>query len=291
VDDSLTWDFVPWLKSITKLPVIIKGLLAAEDVQIALDAGVDGIAVSNHGGRQLDFAPSALEVLPAIVKAVNKRVPVFMDGGIRRGTDVLKALALGADCVLLGRPVLYGLALAGQEGVERVIGLLKSELELGMALAGCPSLAHIGPELILPPQPHPHTLLLDNPSSHPNEPIHRGITRAATTCECTEQDALGCWQQPASEENHCRQAGGDCWQRRSGASAMDALQGEVGSTGSAAVQMLGPHQACKAQSCSASRSHCCQHDADYCSSTMDPRAACTPLAVPVQPTSRPAAKL
>eukprot|EP00775_Hariotina_reticulata_P007936 gene7936-8132_t len=119
VDDSLTWDFIPWLRTVTKLPIYIKGVLAPADARLALQYGADGIIVSNHGGRQLDYSPAALDVLPAIVAAVNGRVPVMMDGGIRRGTDVLKALALGASAVLLGRPVLYGLAVGGPTGVTQ----------------------------------------------------------------------------------------------------------------------------------------------------------------------------
>lgn len=110
------------------------------------------LQVSNHGGRQLDYAPAAIDMLPAIAAVVRKRVPLLVDGGVRRGTDVLKALALGADAVLLGRPVLYGLALGGQRGVERVLGILRSELELAMALAGCPTLKDINSRLVLMPQ-------------------------------------------------------------------------------------------------------------------------------------------
>ncbi|GLC35734.1 hypothetical protein PLESTB_000488900 [Pleodorina starrii] len=151
VDDSLTWEFIPWLRSITKLPIIVKGLLAPDDAELAVRYGVDGIVVSNHGGRQLDYAPSGLEMLPAVVAAVRGRVPVLVDGGVRRGTDVIKALALGASAVLLGRPVLYGLAVGGQAGVERVLQLLRNEIELSMALAGCATLRDIGPHLLLPP--------------------------------------------------------------------------------------------------------------------------------------------
>ncbi|EFJ52009.1 hypothetical protein VOLCADRAFT_56216 [Volvox carteri f. nagariensis] len=155
IDDSLTWDFIPWLRSITKLPIIAKGLLSPDDAELAVQYGVDGIVVSNHGGRQLDFAPSGLEMLPAVVAAVRGRVPVLVDGGIRRGTDVIKAsmeaLALGASAVLLGRPVLYGLAVGRQAGVERVLQLLRKEIELSMALTGCACLRDIGPQLLLPP--------------------------------------------------------------------------------------------------------------------------------------------
>ncbi|MEW5303511.1 MAG: hypothetical protein WDW36_006196 [Sanguina aurantia] len=150
VDDSLSWDFIPWLKSVTSLPIILKGLLHPEDALLALHHKVDAIVVSNHGGRQLDCAPSALEMLPFIVEAVRGRIPVIMDGGIRRGTDIIKALALGARCVLLGRPLLYALSLGGQAGVRSALQLLRSELELSMALAGCRSLASITPALLRP---------------------------------------------------------------------------------------------------------------------------------------------
>ena len=150
VDDSLTWDFIPWIRSITRLPVVVKGLLSPEDAETALGFGVDGIVVSNHGGRQLDGAPTALEALPEIVRAVRGRVPVLIDGGIRRGTDVIKALAMGADAVLLGRPVLWGLAVGGEQGVLRVLQLLRAEIELAMALVGCSSLEEINQRLLCP---------------------------------------------------------------------------------------------------------------------------------------------
>ena len=149
VDDSLTWEFIPWLRSHTSLPIIIKGLLAPEDAELALSYGVDGIIVSNHGGRQLDGAPTALEVLPQVLRVVQGRVPVLIDGGIRRGTDVLKALAMGASAVLLGRPILYGLAVGGEAGVARVLELLRGELELAMALTGCASVREIGASLLM----------------------------------------------------------------------------------------------------------------------------------------------
>lgn len=125
-------------------------MLAPEDAALAVQHGVDGIVVSNHGGRQLDFAPSALQMLPEIARAVGGRIPVWVDGGVRRGTDILKALAMGASGVLVGRPVLYALALGGQEGVERALQLLKDEFELAMALSGCVSVAAVGPHMLLP---------------------------------------------------------------------------------------------------------------------------------------------
>ncbi len=148
IDPSLSWDDMKWLISITKLPVWVKGILRGDDARRALDCGVAGVIVSNHGGRQLDTAITGIEALPEVVAAVGSHVEVLVDGGVRRGTDVLKALALGARAVLVGRPVLWGLAVAGQEGVEQVLDILKREIDNAMALCGCPSLADIGPDLI-----------------------------------------------------------------------------------------------------------------------------------------------
>ncbi|KAL0045363.1 hypothetical protein WJX82_005003 [Trebouxia sp. C0006] len=121
VDASLTWEFVTWMREVTNLPVFVKGILSPEDARKAVDIGVDGIVVSNHGGRQLDYSPATLDMIAPIRAAIGHQVPLLMDGGIRRGTDVLKAIALGADAVMLGRPVLYGLALQGEEGVRKQI--------------------------------------------------------------------------------------------------------------------------------------------------------------------------
>jgi 4-hydroxymandelate oxidase len=142
-DESLTWEAVAWLKGVTRLPVLLKGILTAEDAALAVQHGADGLIVSNHGGRQLDSVLASIEALPAVSEAVAGRVEVYVDGGIRRGTDVLKALALGARAVLLGRPVLWGLAVAGEEGAQDVLELLRVELELALALAGRPTLATI----------------------------------------------------------------------------------------------------------------------------------------------------
>lgn len=153
LDPTLTWDDVDWLRSITRLPILIKGIVRADDARRAVDRGVAGVVVSNHGGRQLDTAPATIEVLPAIVDAVAGRAEVLVDGGVRRGTDVIKAVALGAGAVLIGRPVLWGLAAGGQEGVARVLSLLRGELDLAMALCGCPSIADVaamGPDLVRP---------------------------------------------------------------------------------------------------------------------------------------------
>jgi 4-hydroxymandelate oxidase len=136
LDASLTWQDLEWLRSLSPLPVLVKGVLTAEDAELAVRSGVTGVIVSNHGGRQLDGVPASLDVLPEVADAVAGRIEVMMDGGIRRGTDVLKALALGAGAVLIGRPYLWGLAVDGEAGVRRVLEMLHAELLLAMALAG-----------------------------------------------------------------------------------------------------------------------------------------------------------
>lgn len=145
---SLTWETVDWLRSLTSLPLILKGILTAEDALLALEHGASGVVVSNHGGRQLDSAVTSIEALPEIVEAVAGRCEVYLDGGIRRGTDILKALALGARAVLVGRPVLWGLAVDGAQGVQRVLQILRDELQLAMKLSGCPTLASIDRSLV-----------------------------------------------------------------------------------------------------------------------------------------------
>ncbi|XP_059458538.1 peroxisomal (S)-2-hydroxyacid oxidase GLO4-like isoform X1 [Corylus avellana] len=143
MDASLSWKDIEWLRSITNMPILIKGILTREDAIKAAEVGVAGIVVSNHGGRQLDYTPATITVLEEVVHAVGGKVPVLFDGGVRRGTDVFKALALGAQAVLIGRPVIYGLAAKGEFGVRRVIQMLRDELELTMALSGCPSVKDI----------------------------------------------------------------------------------------------------------------------------------------------------
>ncbi len=145
---TLTWESLSWLRSITPLPILLKGILTAEDALLAIEHGMDGIVVSNHGGRQLDTAIASIEALPEIVEAVAGRCEVYFDGGIRRGTDVLKALALGARAVLIGRPVLWGLAANGAEGAYNVLEILRKELELAMALSGRPTLSSIDQTLV-----------------------------------------------------------------------------------------------------------------------------------------------
>lgn len=148
MDDSLTWESVAWLRSITQLPILIKGILTAEDAVLALEHGAAGVIVSNHGGRQLDGAIATMDALPAIVDRIQGRAPILLDGGVRRGTDVFKALALGARAVCIGRAYLWGLAADGEAGVSRVLAMLKDELELTMALAGCRNIDEIRPELV-----------------------------------------------------------------------------------------------------------------------------------------------
>jgi isopentenyl diphosphate isomerase/L-lactate dehydrogenase-like FMN-dependent dehydrogenase len=150
VDRSLTWRDLEWLRSLASLPLLVKGILTAEDAVLALEAGAEGVVVSNHGGRQLDGVAASLDALPEVVEAVGDRAEVLLDGGIRRGTDVVKALALGAKAVLAGRAPLWGLAVGGADGVQRVLELLREEVELALALCGCASpaevtRAHVGP--------------------------------------------------------------------------------------------------------------------------------------------------
>jgi (S)-2-hydroxy-acid oxidase len=146
---DLEWnEFVPWLKSQTKLKIVLKGIMTAEDAALAAEHGVDGIVVSNHGGRQLDGAPSTLEVLPEITAAVKGRLPIIFDGGITQGSDVFKALALGADLCLIGRSALWGLAYKGQEGVEDVLHILERDLWRTMTLAGAASVKDISRDML-----------------------------------------------------------------------------------------------------------------------------------------------
>lgn len=144
IDSALTWkETIPWLRSITNLEIWLKGVATAEDAEEAVKAGVDGIWVSNHGGRQLDSTLSTIDSLPEVVEAVKGRIPVHVDGGIRRGGDVFKMLALGADFVWLGRPVLYGLLYDGQQGLDLMQSILEKELEMTMMMAGTTSIDQI----------------------------------------------------------------------------------------------------------------------------------------------------
>jgi 4-hydroxymandelate oxidase len=147
VSPAITWADLDWLASISTLPIIVKGILRGDDAVRAIDRGARAIVVSNHGGRQLDGAISTIDALPEVVSAVDGRCEVLLDGGIRRGVDILKALALGANAVLIGRPILWGLSVAGSEGVAHILKILRDELDLAMALSGCTSLADIDRDL------------------------------------------------------------------------------------------------------------------------------------------------
>ncbi|XP_078578721.1 2-Hydroxyacid oxidase 1-like [Branchiostoma floridae x Branchiostoma japonicum] len=145
----ITWDDVVWTKTNTSLPVVLKGILSAEDAEEAVRRGVDAICVSNHGGRQLDGVPATLDVLPDVVRAVGGRLEVYMDGGVRTGTDMLKALALGAKCVFVGRPVLWALAYEGEDGVRQALQVLNDELRVAMAHTGCSKISDITRKLLV----------------------------------------------------------------------------------------------------------------------------------------------
>jgi 4-hydroxymandelate oxidase len=148
LDPKLTWQDIDWLRSLTKLPVFLKGILNPEDADRAAGMGVAGIIVSNHGARNLDTVPATIDALPEVIAKVGGRVPVLIDGGIRRGTDILKAIALGANAVLIGRPYLYGLGAQGATGVTRVVNILRREFEMAMALSGRPTIASIDASVI-----------------------------------------------------------------------------------------------------------------------------------------------
>jgi len=148
LDAALSWKDVEWLRSFAKIPLLVKGVLNPDDADRAVKAGVAGIMVSNHGGRNLDTVPATIDALPQVADRVAGRVPVLVDGGIRRGTDVLKALALGANAVLIGRPYLYGLGAAGAAGVTQVVNILQREFVMAMALTGRTTIASIDRSVI-----------------------------------------------------------------------------------------------------------------------------------------------
>jgi 4-hydroxymandelate oxidase len=145
---DLSWKNIEWLRTLTDLKIVLKGIVHPEDARLAVRHGADAVLVSNHGGRQLDTVPATIDLLPAIVDAIDGRIPLLLDGGIRRGTDALKALALGADAVAIGRPVLWGLALAGEVGVAQVLEMLRSELDRALTFCGCSSAHDLTPGLL-----------------------------------------------------------------------------------------------------------------------------------------------
>lgn len=148
LDPTISWSDIEWLRSITKLPILLKGILAPDDALCAVSCGVNGIIISNHGGRQLDTTPASICVLPRIKDTVSDSLEIFIDGGIRKGTDVFKSLALGAKGVLIGRPILWGLAALGKEGVYKVLNSINQELKLVMTLSGCNTIGDITEEFI-----------------------------------------------------------------------------------------------------------------------------------------------
>lgn len=148
LDPALSWKDIDWLRSFAKIPLLVKGVLNPDDADRAVKTGVSGIMVSNHGGRNLDTVPATIDALPLVAEKVAGRVPVFVDGGIRRGTDVLKALALGANAVLIGRPYLYGLGAAGADGVSKVLDILQREFQMAMMLTGRPNITSIDRSVI-----------------------------------------------------------------------------------------------------------------------------------------------
>ena len=148
---SLTWADVPRLREMTRLPILLKGILHPDDARHAVEVGVDGIVVSNHGGRQVDGAIASLDALPAVAEAVGGRIPILLDSGVRGGADAFKALALGATAVLIGRPYVYGLALAGEQGVRDVIRNFVADFDLTLGLAGCTAVADVGPDRLESP--------------------------------------------------------------------------------------------------------------------------------------------
>ncbi|HHX89968.1 MAG TPA: alpha-hydroxy-acid oxidizing protein [Paracoccus sp.] len=164
-EDAITWDDIAWFRSMWKGPLVLKGVLSPEDARLAAEHGVDGLVVSNHGGRQLDSAPPALAALPEIVEAVGDRVEVLMDGGIRRGDDVVKALALGARACMIGRAYAWGLGASGQAGVARAISILKAEIDTTIGLLGVPEIGDLNAS-VLRPAGHRVTL----PASAPRRP-------------------------------------------------------------------------------------------------------------------------
>jgi 4-hydroxymandelate oxidase len=152
---ELSWEHIEWLRRVTSLPLVLKGILHPDDARAAVSRGIDAIVVSNQGGRQLDTVPGTIELLPEIAEAVGERIPILLDGGVRRGTDVLKSLALGARAVAIGRPILWGLAAGGRHGAHRVLDLLRTEISLAMSLCGCRSLAELDRSFVRLPRGEP----------------------------------------------------------------------------------------------------------------------------------------
>jgi 4-hydroxymandelate oxidase len=148
-DPTLTFDVIGWIKETSKLPVLVKGILRPDDAQKAISSGADGIIISNHGGRQLDTAVPTLKQIEPIRKQVGNQTLIIVDGGIRRGTDILKCIALGANAVQIGRPILWGLNYGGQEGIELVLNIINNEFTESMILSGCRNIQEIDRDLVV----------------------------------------------------------------------------------------------------------------------------------------------
>lgn len=153
IDPSLSWKDIPWFLSVTKMPILLKGVQRVEDVIRAIEVGVQGVVLSNHGGRQLDFARSGIEILAEVMPVLRERnwqdrIEIYIDGGIRRSTDIIKALCLGATGVGIGRPFLYAMSAYGLPGVDRAMQLLKDEMEMSMRLIGCSKVDQLNPTLV-----------------------------------------------------------------------------------------------------------------------------------------------
>jgi (S)-mandelate dehydrogenase len=153
-DSSFDWNGLQQVRDAWPKKLLVKGIVRPDDAERLVSIGVDAVIVSNHGGRQLDGGPATLDALPAIAAAVRKRIPVLLDGGIRRGSDIVKALALGADCVLIGRPTLYGISVAGEDGAKRTIDIFRTELVRAMQLCGVRTIAQLGPDTLFPVDAH-----------------------------------------------------------------------------------------------------------------------------------------
>lgn len=191
IDPSLNWEDLQWLRSVTKMPIVLKGVQTWEDAVLAAEAGLNGVVLSNHGGRQLDYARAGLEILEEVITALKARnlwkstFEVFIDGGVRRASDVLKAVAMGAKGVGIGRPFLYAYSAYGSDGVVHAINLLKAEMEMNMRLIGAPSLSDLKPEMVdtralnahINPVPESHGAQiyqrLDTAVGMPNEPANK----------------------------------------------------------------------------------------------------------------------
>jgi isopentenyl diphosphate isomerase/L-lactate dehydrogenase-like FMN-dependent dehydrogenase len=171
--DMHDWRDFDWLREHWRGKLVIKGILTVEDARLAMDHGADGISVSNHGGRQLDGAPATLDVLPQIAAAVGGRIAVFADGGVRRGADIVKLLALGADMAFFGRPALYGVTAAGEHGARRALEILKTEVDRVLAFLGCSSIAELGPQHLRLPTLMPARRLAAEPQAPDPVRVHR----------------------------------------------------------------------------------------------------------------------